>query len=182
MINTMTPRQQSFVEDMLNELFAGQPEGTAASILARNIDRGLFCDRAATKASIDALIVKRDAARADRRAAARTATGPAATATVAPAGYYAVDHDGALRFYRVVEGKGRHAGRVFINRFKSDDETFVSRREYAAVMSAIVADVEAAAMRFVNESKHCRRCGRRLTDLPTALVNRGFGPECVKKV
>ena len=180
MINTMTPRQQSFVADMLAEIFAGQPAGTAESILARNIDRGLFCDRAATKASIDALIVKRDAARADRRAAGR-AVG-SAPVTVAPAGYYAVDYAGALRFYRIVAGKGRHEGRTFVNRFKSDDETFVSRREYAAVMALIVADIEAAAMRFVNESKHCRMCGRRLTDLPTALGNRGYGPECVKKV
>ena len=181
MINTMTPRQQAFVADMLAEIFAGAAAGTAEAILARNIDRGLFCDRAATKASIDALIVKRDACRAERRAAARTAA-PAATGAVAPAGYYAVTYDGALRFYRVVAGKGRHAGRTFINRFKSDDETYVSRREYAVVMAAIVADVEAAAMAFVNESKHCRMCGRRLTDLETALGNHGYGPECVKKV
>lgn len=179
MKNTMSARQAEFVAGMLAEIFEGQPEGTAEAVLTRNIERGLFADWKATKASIDKLIVKRDDVRRARRAAAPAVT---ASAGVAPAGYYAVTFEGALRFYRVVAGKGRHAGRTFINRFKSDDETYVSRREYASVMSAIVADIEGAAMTFVNESKHCRMCGRRLTDLETAKGNGGYGPECVKKV
>jgi Family of unknown function (DUF6011) len=170
MINTMTPRQESFVLGMLAVVFADAPAGTAEAVLARNIERGLFANYDATKASIDALIVKRDAVRAERRAA-----GKPATVTVA-AGYYAVEWSGALRFYRVVEGSGKWVGRTFVNRFRSDDLGRVFRSESDAVLALIAADVEAARMRFARETVHCYQCGKRLTDEVSREL--GIGPVC----
>jgi hypothetical protein len=182
MIANLSDRQESFVRDMLAEIFADAPAGSADVILDRNVAAGLFATKESTRNAIDKLIAKRDMCRAERRAAGRKADAPAATAIV-PAGYYAVEYDGVLRFYRVVvKVKGAHAGRTFVNRFKSDDELFVSRKESGAVLALIAADVDAAGMAFVIHSEHCRMCGRRLTDLATAKVNGGYGPECVKKI
>lgn len=178
MINTMSPRQAAFVLSMLAEIFADAPAGSADAILARNIDRGLFADRNATRASIDALIAKRDAFRADRR----KATPAAAPACEVTPGYYAVEYSGVMRFYKVVAGKGKWAGRTFVNRYKSDDEMRVSRTESNAVLALIAADQERCGERFAELLTRCRRCGRMLTDLPTAKINGGFGPECVKMV
>jgi Family of unknown function (DUF6011) len=127
----------------------------------------------------------RQARQADRstgavgRAADRDGAG---RATVVPAGHYAVEYLGTMRFYAVVEGKGRWAGRTFVNRYHSDDLLDVHRTEAFAVRAEIAKDVEAAGRRFVELTTRCRRCARRLTDLETAKVNGGFGPECVKKV
>jgi hypothetical protein len=178
MKNTMTERQAGFVAGMLAEIFRDAPEGTADAVLARNIDRGLFCDWKATKASIDALIVKRDAVRAERRAAAPTVTA-SGVADVEP-GYYAVTYEGVLRFYAFRAGKGRHAGRVFCNRFRSDYLDRVGAREQAHVRAAIVADVAGTRALFASEIGSCWRCARTLTDALSREL--GIGPECRKIV
>jgi len=103
-------------------------------------------------------------------------------AAVVPAGHYAVEYLGVLRFYAVVAGKGRWEGRTFVNRYHSDDLLDVHRTEAFAVRALIAADPEAAGQRFAAELTRCRRCARMLTDLATAAKNGGWGPECVKKV
>jgi len=113
------------------------------------------------------------------RAGTEAPTGRAASV---PAGHYAVEYLGVLRFYAVVEGKGRWEGRTFVNRYHSDDLLDVRRTEAFAVRALIAADVEAAGQRFAAELTRCRRCARMLTDLATAERNGGWGPECVKKV
>lgn len=175
-----SPRQAAFIVAMLAEIFEGAPAGTADAVLARNIESGMFATYADMKASLEKLITKRDAVRKARKAAG-PAVRVADAVTVAP-GYYAVERAGTLYFYKIVEGKGRWAGRTFVNRYRSDDEVRVSHTEAADVRRIIAADPEAAGKRFAAELTRCRRCSRMLTDLPTAEVNGGYGPECVKKV
>jgi hypothetical protein len=179
MINTMSERQAAFVADMLAEIFADAPAGEADRILARNIDRGLFADRTATKASIDALIVKRDAVRVARRSAARVAGAGAAMVDIEP-GYYAAEYQGVLRFYAFRAGKGRHAGRVFCNRFRSDYLDRVGAAEQAVIRAAIAADIAGTRKRFADEIGSCWRCARTLTDETSREL--GIGPECRKVV
>jgi len=125
-----------------------------------------------------------DAVQDARRVQQAVAATPAPTAPRAavPVGHYAVEYQGALRFYAVVEGKGRWAGRTFVNRYHSDDLLDIHRTEALAVRALIAQDIEAAGQRFAAELTRCRRCARMLTDLPTAKRNGGWGPECVKKV
>jgi hypothetical protein len=143
----------------------------------------LFADRAACKASIDALIAKRDACRADRRAAGRAASAGAgagaAMAEVEP-GYYAAEYQGVLRFYAFRAGKGRHTGRVFCNRFRSDYLDRVGAAEQAVIRAAIVADIAGTRKRFADEIGSCWRCARTLTDAVSREM--GIGPECRKLV
>ena len=91
-------------------------------------------------------------------------------------GYYALGYLGVLRFYRVVEGSGKWEGRVFINRFRSDDETRVGAAERAHAFRIIGEDPDAARALFVSETVRCFRCGRLLTD--EISRERGMGPDC----
>ena len=96
-----------------------------------------------------------------------------------PAGHYAVSYEGALRFYKIVDGKGRWDGYRFLNRYSSDN--FVTRipsAERSAVLSAISADIDSARRDFAVETVRCWRCGRRLTDEASRLA--GIGPDCAK--
>ena len=160
-----TPRQIEFVEELAAEVH----RDNAAEFMLGHRESGTFDDRAATSKVIDALIAARKDAR--RHAAAK-----APAIDMPDAGYYAVEYDGALRFYRVAEGKGRWEGRRFINRFKSDELGRVSRLESGVVADAINADPMGAAMLFARELTRCHRCGRMLTD--EASRRRGIGPDC----
>lgn len=100
----------------------------------------------------------------------------AVTAAPAPTGYFAVEYAGALRFYRLAEGRGKWAGYVFVNRYISDDETRVSRTESDAVRAIVAADPETAGRRFAAEFTRCWVCGRMLTDEESRAA--GIGPVC----
>jgi hypothetical protein len=185
MIANLSGAQEKFVRDMLAEVFADAPAGTADIVLDRNVAAGLFATRQSARTAIDKLIVKRDACRVERRAAGRASDRKAGAPTIViPDGCYAVEYDGILRFYRAATKAAGHkwAGRQFINRYVSDDLVLISRGESDTARAAIAADVDAAGLRFATESKHCRMCNRRLTDIDTAIVNGGYGPECVKKI
>lgn len=109
-------------------------------------------------------------------AASFAAAVAAAAAPPAPAGYFAVEYAGALRFYRLAEGRGKWAGYMFVNRYISDDETRVSRAESDAVRAIVAADPEAAGRRFADEFTRCWVCGRMLTDEESRAA--GIGPVC----
>lgn len=175
--NVASPRQIAFILDMLAEVFPGQP---AADVLAAAVARGGFATRDAVRTSIDALIARRDAV----RAAARSARPAAAVTPSVPFGHYALPgaEAGAWEFYVVREGKGKWAGRTFVNRYRSDYTDRLTAGQQSAIMGRIAADVETAGQAFARETRHCRRCARRLTDIPTAERNGGWGPECVKMV
>lgn len=142
--------------------------------------------------TITRMIAARDASRKALAAFRRThaATAPQTEQTAAPAapaapavpeGCYALDYLGVLRFYRVKAGKGRWEGRTFVNRFMSDDETRVSRKESDAALAflSVPENLQTARETFSRETVRCYACGHRLTD---ALSRSLFiGPDCRSK-
>lgn len=140
-------------------------------------------------AKIDLLIGESKKARAARAAAAPVTPAPVATAAAVPAarpalvfpepGYYCVEYNGALRFYRVKEGKGYYTGRRFIDRFKSDELMRINPIERNCVLDLINADPTTAQMRFAVELTRCYTCGRMLTDETSRL--RGQGADCYNR-
>ena len=146
---------------------AAQVHGdNAAEFILAHREYGTFDDRKATSELIDALVRARNAMKAPRD------RGPA----MPEPSRYAVEYGGVLRFYAVVDGKGRWEGRRFLNRFRSEELGRVGRDEQAAVVALIAADPAAAQMRFARELTRCFMCGRMLTD--EASRARGIGPDC----
>lgn len=141
-------------------------DDNAPEFLAAHGEEGTFNDVRATSALIDALL---KAKRAMPRVEAPKGDTP-------EPGYYAVLHEGILRFYAVRAGKGRWEGRTFLNRYRSDFQDRVYRAEETAVYAAILADPAAAQKRFAEETAHCWTCGRRLTDEVSRAL--GQGPDC----
>lgn len=171
--NVMSPAQASFVASMLAEIFAEAPAGSADAILARNIDRGLFCDRAAVKASIDALIVKRDAARAERRTAERSAV-PVLTVEH---GYVYYSARGIVRVLM-----GKVSRKPYAERLNKDTGKF----EYAAgEIFRLQADATARKMTLEEAKREsvlfgqCMRCSAVLKPAKDG-TKRFIGPVCVK--
>lgn len=149
-----------------------------------------FMSRPYSRDAISTLIISRDRSRARlaslRRNAVKASHGPVAapasdTGTIVPEGYYALDYKGILMFYRVVQGSGRWAGRTFVNRFRSDDETRVSRVESDTVLAALRTPElqESARARFASETVCCYMCAKRLTDETSRAL--GIGPTCRSK-
>lgn len=140
-------------------------------------------------AKIDLLIGESKKARAARAAAAPVTPAPVATAAGVPAarpalvfpedGYYCVEYNDALRFYRVKHGKGYFKDRQFLDRFKSDELMRITMTEMRAVLDLINADVAKAQMRFAIEQTRCFSCGRMLTDEVSRL--RGQGADCYNR-
>jgi hypothetical protein len=97
-----------------------------------------------------------------------------------PAGRYAVEEDGTLKFFRVTEGKGRWAGRTFLEIQASDDRYAVRNPERrAAILKTIAEDLLDAERRYGQELGKCSRCGRTLTDETSRAY--GIGPDCRNK-
>lgn len=97
-----------------------------------------------------------------------------------PEGRYAVEEDGTLKFFRITKGKGRWAGRTFVEIQASDDRYAVrnpARRD--AILATIAEDLDGAARRYGQELGHCYRCGRTLTDAVSRDL--GIGPDCRAK-
>lgn len=136
-------------------------------------------------AKIDLLIGESKKAKAARAIAPAPVAATAAVPVARPAlvfpdpGYYCVEYNDALRFYRVKEGKGYYAGRFFIDRFKSDELRNITMVEKIAVLATINADPAVAAMRFAIEQTRCFSCGRMLTDEVSRL--RGQGSDCYNR-
>ena len=156
-------KQINFIRDLLGEV----GDNVEEQMLAHR-EAGTFDDSAVASRVIDALKA--------RAKAARFAKG--AGAGVPEPGYYAVEYGDVLRFYRVVEGKGRWEGRRFLNRFRSDLQDRVFFAEQKAVFAAILAEPEGARKRFAEELTRCWMCGRMLTDAESRRL--GVGPECRK--
>ena len=108
-------------------------------------------------------------------------TGPVRDAQGVAAGRYAIVEDGVTKFYRVTEGKGRWAGRTFVEAQASDDHWAIRNpAKRAEILKAIAANPEEAATRYGVELGSCHRCGRTLTDETSRAL--GIGPECRKKL
>jgi len=84
--------------------------------------------------------------------------------TMPDAGYYAVEWDGALRFYAVREGKGKWDGRRFLNRFRSDymDRPSARERGEADARGERATDVYAALAALCQRDRVTHVTSRRL--------------------
>ena len=99
-----------------------------------------------------------------------------------PAGRYAIEEDGVLKFFHVdrpTEGKWK--GFVFL-KIQASDETYPikdrARKEF--IFKAIAHDPRAASTRYGIELGHCGVCGRTLTD-PNSIAL-GIGPVCAGRM
>lgn len=113
------------------------------------------------------------------QAATTAPTAPAALPDV-PAGRYAIEADGVVKFYRVDRPtEGRWAGRTFVKVQASDDLHPVRGEGARQVLEAIAVDPREASLRYGREIGACGVCGRTLTD-ETSRAN-GIGPICASK-
>lgn len=107
-------------------------------------------------------------------------TAPVAALPEVPAGYYAIEVDGTVKFYRVDRPtEGRWAGRTFVKVQASDDLHPVRGEGARKVLEAIAVDPKAASLRYGREIGRCGVCNRTLTD-ETSRAN-GIGPICADK-
>lgn len=99
-----------------------------------------------------------------------------------PAGRYAIEEDGVLKFFRVDRPtEGKWAGWVFL-KIQASDELYPirDRARCEFIFKAIAHDPRAASIRYGRELGHCGVCGKTLTD-PTSIEN-GIGPVCAGRV
>lgn len=98
-----------------------------------------------------------------------------------PAGRYAIETPGGLRFYQVDKPtKGNWKGWTFVKVQASDDLFPVrSVAQRTEILGAIAADPMTASVRYGKELGACGVCGRTLTD--AASIARGIGPICESK-
>lgn len=108
------------------------------------------------------------------------ATIPVRDAQGVRAGRYALVHADGIKFYRVTEGKGRWAGRTFIEAQASDDHHPIRNAEARqTILKAIAENPLEAEQRYGQELGCCSRCGRTLTDETSRAY--GIGPDCRSK-
>ena len=135
--------------------------------------------RAAMSGWLDVLKRRKDDAVAARAAAPAREDRPAPMADV-PAGRYALEVDGELKFYRVKEAKN---GRKYVSAVAGGPGAFryfnVSVDTARRVRELIAEDPEAALVRFGHEVGACGVCASPLTD-PESRA-RGIGPVCAGK-
>lgn len=102
-------------------------------------------------------------------------------AATVPAGRYAIEVDGVVKFYRVDRPtEGTYAGRVFVKVQAGDDMHRLPWPVQVATLNAI-AEVGAkeASIRYGRELGVCGRCGRTLTDEESRAA--GIGPICANR-
>lgn len=101
---------------------------------------------------------------------------------VVPAGRYAVEDNGTLKFYKVdVPGKeSKWHGRTFVKVQAGDNEYPVRGGAAQRVLMLISKDPKAAMLRYGTELGHCGHCGRTLTNEESRAA--GIGPICAGKM
>lgn len=107
------------------------------------------------------------------------ATHPHARLPDVPAGFYAVDFNGSLSFFRVDRpDSGKWEGYRFVARILGGHEPIRIRKEEArAALEAIEsAGFRDALARYGQELGICGRCGKTLTDETSREI--GLGPYC----
>lgn len=98
-----------------------------------------------------------------------------------PAGRYAIEADGVIKFYAVDRPtEGKWAGYTFVKVQASDDLFPVKGQAAKAVLAAIAVDPKAALVRYGHAIGKCGLCGRTLTDEESRAA--GIGPVCARKV
>jgi hypothetical protein len=95
-------------------------------------------------------------------------------------GRYALRTGGVVKFYQVSNGKGKWAGRTFVDAQASDDRYPVRNpSEVTRILAEIAANPLAAEQLYGRELGRCSRCGRTLTDETSRAY--GIGPDCRNK-
>jgi len=130
---------------------------------------------------------KKEASAEISRLLALPKTAPAAKASTTPqdavdvpAGRYAIEVDGVVKFYRVDRPtEGRWAGYTFVKVQASDDLHPVRGTAAQGILKAIAVDPREASLRYGREIGSCGVCGRTLTDEDSR--NAGIGPVCASK-
>ena len=161
----MSDPQRDLITRLTLEVNPETGADAAATFFAKGPSVGM------ASALIDTLI-----AESKERRRAMAAAGTPVSAGMPAVGCYAVEYGGVLRFYRVKEGRGSYAGRLFLNRFQSDEMVRIVAAERITVCADILRDPAAAQRRFAAELTRCYCCGRMLTDADSRV--RGMGPEC----
>lgn len=103
--------------------------------------------------------------------------------TSIPAGRYALEIEGIVRFFQVDQPtEGKWAGWTFLKRLHGSPGDYnkerIKGREAWSLLRTISENPQEAMERFGHESGHCGKCGAALTD-PESL-SRGIGPVCIK--
>jgi Family of unknown function (DUF6011) len=99
-----------------------------------------------------------------------------------PEGYYAIDIDGTVKFYRVTRPtEGKWKGRLFVSVQASDDFYSVKNKEKILEILEAILDqgVKISQARYGKEIGRCGICNRTLTD--EVSIARGIGPVCLGK-
>lgn len=96
-------------------------------------------------------------------------------------GRYAIREDGVVKFFRVTEGKGRWAGRTFVEAQASDDHHAIRNpQRRAEILAAIAENPLEAELLYGRELGRCSRCGRTLTKESSRAY--GMGDDCRSKL
>lgn len=96
------------------------------------------------------------------------------------AGRYALHTEDGVKFYRVTKGKGRWAGRTFVEAQASDDHYPIRNAQARQeILDAIAVNPLEAEQLYGRELGKCSRCGRTLTDETSRAY--GIGPDCRNK-
>lgn len=116
------------------------------------------------------------------------ATSMVLAAPEVPAGRYAVEEEGTLKFFKVDKPtEGRWAGYTFVNQvvgggYEGHETRYPvkNKAHRERILCEIGSDVQAAMTRYGKELGHCGHCGRQLTDVMSRA--RGIGPVCINKM
>lgn len=107
-------------------------------------------------------------------------TVPVRDAQGVKAGRYAIREDDVVKFFRVTEGKGRWAGRTFVEAQASDDHHAIRNpQRRAEILAAIAENPLEAELLYGRELGRCSRCGRTLTKESSRAY--GMGDDCRNK-
>lgn len=165
----ITPKQENF----LNSLLAERP-------MFRDVEN-LFPDNVAKMTKAEASIKIGEVLKVAKEATVAKAADASVPEGIAD-GYYAIDIDGTVKFYRVdMPTEGKWAGRTFLSVQASDE--FHAIRNAATrgtVLAAIVAQgVKESMVRYGLLIGRCGVCNRTLTDETSRAM--GIGPVCREK-
>lgn len=106
---------------------------------------------------------------------------PSTTELIKP-GFYAIEVDGTVKFYKVDKPtQGRWAGRTFVS-VQASDELYPVRNPTARqeILVQIARDPKAAMLLYGQKIERCGHCGRTLTNEESRAV--GIGPICRGKM
>lgn len=167
-----TDRQLNFIESLLGARVYARRSRVR---LRAALEAGTVTKQQASQ-TIEFLLQQPRQATAQREE--RSVANSAGTPDV-PAGRYAIEHNGTLKFFKVdrPEAPSRWAGWTFLKVMASDEEHPIKNRQTRnEILELIAQDPQGATARYGHEIGRCGVCGRTLTDEDSRA--RGIGPVC----